>query len=281
MKMHRIAAGLTISLAACEAFRGQSVVHKALQIQDLRTVALQASNLPHEDETSLRPISDRLSVGSRRQLFQNSASLVSVLGLALLPAEQARADFTPGGTLVDREVGTTVGNAQASASRKVDNTNVLFMQDYYFKFGTAAPWIEPDSTEFPKSMPFTRSQQRYEALKKYGERIQSGLLQIASLKKATRSDIGDASAADVYQLRPMGLLANNLLASENTGTTNELMLARYYINEILLLVNDMRTAESDEQARKIYPAVQSATNSYLTLMNRVITEKVGDKFAYL
>jgi hypothetical protein len=280
MKMTRIAAILLISITACASFTGQKVVHKALPIQDLCTFPLHAVNLPHEDETIVRPITVGPSEG-RRQLFQDSARLLSVLGLAFLPAEQARADFTPGGTLVDREVGITVGNSQASTSRKVDNTNVLFMQDYYFKFGTAAPWIEPDSTEFPKSMPFVRAQDRYDALKKYGARIQNGLSQIASLKKATRTEIGDATAADVYQLRPMGLLANNLLASENTGSTNEQFLARYYINEILLLVNDMRSADSDDQALQIYPALQRATNSYLTLMNRVITEKVGDKFAYL
>jgi hypothetical protein len=130
---------------------------------------------------------------------------------AILNVPLAWSDFTPGGTLVDREVGVTVGNPQASASRKPDNGNVLFSQDYYFKFGTAAPWILPDSTDFPKSMPFVRVQQRYDALKKYGPRILGGLEKIAQLSQTTPSEIVDPSTADIYQLRPMGLFANNML----------------------------------------------------------------------
>ena len=58
-----------------------------------------------------------------------------------------------------------------------------------------------------------------------------------------------------------------------------MFLARWYINEIYLLVNDLRSASSNTAA--VYQALRGATNSYLTLMNRVITEKVGDKFSYL
>jgi hypothetical protein len=117
-----------------------------------------------------------------------------------------------------------------------------------------------------------------------GERTTRGLAEIAPLKQKVQllSDIADPVAADVYQLRPMGLLANAFLASENTGTTNELFLARWYINEMYLLINDMRNAPSVDVAQKqVYPALCSAVNSYLTLMNRVITSKVGDKFSYL
>ena len=66
---------------------------------------------------------------------------------------------------MDYTVGVRVGNAEASPSRKPDNSNTLFDRDYYFKFGTAAPWIEPGNTDFPKTVPFVRSQQRYDALK--------------------------------------------------------------------------------------------------------------------
>lgn len=219
---------------------------------------------------------------SRRSILKDLITFTATTGLTTQGPTLAMADFTPGGTLVDRQVGVTVGNTQASTSRKADNSNVLFAQDYYFKFGTAAPWIEPDSTEFPKSMPFVRIQQRYDAMKKYGPRIQGGLNIITGLDKVPAAQITDPTASDVYQLRPMGLLANNMLASENTGSTNELFLARWYINEIYLLVNDLRNASSNgQQAKQVYTALRGATNSYLTLMNRVITPKVGDKFPYL
>jgi hypothetical protein len=219
---------------------------------------------------------------SRRQAAQFvGASLISQ---ALLPVSPARAEgkqFAPGGTLVDYEVGATVGNPQASPSRKYDNSNVVFAQDYYYKFGTAAPWIEAGSTEFPVKIPFTPSQQRYDAMKKYRERVQRGVDLIASLgeviAKGDFANIPD-SAAPEYSIRPMGLLANNFLASENTGTTNELLLARWYINEINLDIDDIKTAASKADAVKAYKAAANALNSYLGLLNRVTTTKVGDKF---
>ena len=109
---------------------------------------------------------------TRRKLIHQG--LLSLPALVLGPHDSNAGTFTPGGTLVDRDVGVTVGNSEASTSRKVDNSNVLFSQDNYFKFGVAAPWIEADSTEFPKTMPFVLSQQRYDSLKKYGERVKAG-----------------------------------------------------------------------------------------------------------
>lgn len=195
------------------------------------------------------------------------------------------ANFTPGGTLVDRQVGVTVQNSEASANRSADNSNVLFSQDYYFKFGVAAPWIdETNREEFPAQMPFTRTQQRYDALKKYGDRVIGGLNSVSNLKNV----IDDGSYTSIpdgnnpqYALRALGLLANNLCASENTGTTNELLLARWYVNEIYLAIGDIRSARNPEAARASYRSAIKAANSVLTMLNRVITPKVGDQFALL
>jgi hypothetical protein len=207
----------------------------------------------------------------------------------MVPSSPALAEgksFTPGGTLIDYEVGVTIGNDEASKSRKVDNSNVIFNQDYYFKFGTAAPWVgdgsnEDGSNEFPKTMPFTPSKQRYETNNKYRERVQRGIdLMVglgAAIKNGESSSILDASAPE-YSIRPMGLLANGFLASENTGTTNELLLARWYINEMYLDVEDIKNAPSKETALQSYQALISALNSYLALINRVITLKIGDKW---
>ena len=78
-----------------------------------------------------------------------------------------------------------------------------------------------------------------------------------------------------------GLMANGFLASENTGTTNELLLARWYINEISLDIDDIKNASSKEDASAAYKAATKAVNSYLALLNRVMTSKVGDKFVLL
>jgi hypothetical protein len=201
------------------------------------------------------------------------------------------AEFTPGGTLVDRPVGVTVGNPEASPSRKPDNSNVLFDKDYYFKFGTAAVWIEPDSTSFPATMPFTKAQQRYDALKKYRGRILTGIDRMKDAafenSQSDSSLIADPTAVgDVYQLRPMGLLANAMLASENSGAPNELFLARWYINEMYLIMSDIRNivktdGEGEKERQRLSEILKKAINSYLTLMNRVITPKVGEKFEYV
>lgn len=219
---------------------------------------------------------------NRRTVLASALAVVSVG-----PSASLAASFTAGGTLVDREVGPQVGNPEASAGRKPDNSNVIFDKDHYYKFGVAAPWIEPGSTEFPKSVPFTPSQQRYDALKKYGTRVKSGIQYIQNLEaplreKEASSDfatiVPDPAVTQEYMLRPMGLLANSFLASENTGATNELFLARWYINEIYLQLTDARTASSKSDALRSYGIAKKALNSYLGLMNRVINAKVGDKF---
>lgn len=179
---------------------------------------------------------------------------------------------------MDYPVGVQVGNSEASPSRASDNANVLFKQDYYFKFGTAAPFIPP--ADFPKTMPFVPSQQRYDALKKYKNRIVRGIDTLQSLD-TTVEEIPDPTTLDVYQLRPMGLLANNFMASENTGTTNELLLARYYINEVYLDIGDMRTASTGKEKKQAWIKAKKALNSYLGLLNQSINQKVGDKFDLL
>ena len=232
------------------------------------------------------PTSEESLSSPRRQVFPTIGAGVVALAhvflvLPVAPAKAAGKSFAPGGTLVDYEVGVTVGNPQASTSRRADNSNVVFAQDYYYKFGTAAQWIEAGNTEFPKTMPFAPSQQRYEAMKKYRERVQRGIDLIVGLGETIAageySSIPDSTAPE-YSIRPFGLFANSMIASENTGTTNELLLARWYINELSLDIDDIKNAPTTEEATKSLQAAKAAINSYLGLLNRVITPKVGDKF---
>lgn len=208
---------------------------------------------------------------------------IAVTTLCVFPLE-ATADFTPGGTLLDRPVSIFFGNAEASPSRRNDNGNVLFNLDNFYKFGAAAQWLQPDSTEFPVTMPFTPSQTRYDALKKYGARLETSKQEIVTIGSAISGiDVPDKDDP-VYQLRALGLLANSFLATENTGNTNELLLARWYINEVYLRLGDYKTAldnSDSKEAKKSYECILKAMNSYLTLINRVITNKVGVKFSYL
>jgi hypothetical protein len=232
------------------------------------------------------PDSD-LILTPKQQATRRSILSIGVVGITLttlLSVLPANADFAPGGTLLDRAVSVTYGNTEASLSRVKDNSNVLFNQDNYYKFGAAAQWIEPGSTEFPKTIPFVPSQQRYEALKKYGSRVKIATDQIAKIGSADSAKEIPEASDPIYQLRALGLLANAFLASENTGTTNELMLARWYINEVYLRIGDMRTAleKGDKiEAKSCHDYAKKALNSYLSLMNRVITSKVGEQFGFV
>lgn len=229
---------------------------------------------------------DVLAETSQALLLLGSLVVVKVDSVSAAEGGGSGNNFTPGGTLVDRPVGVTVGNSDASSSRAFDNANVLFKQDHYFKFGVAPAWIEPESVDFPKTMPFTLSQQRYDALKKYGTRVQSGLQQLVAIRDMVDSTnlpdtISNDLKTDAYQFRPMGLLANNFLASENTGTTNELLLARWYINEMYLQITDIQLSKDSKDAMIHYENAKKAANSYIQLMNRVITSKVGDKLPFV
>lgn len=228
----------------------------------------------------LKPISEEFT---RRSIL--SIGVIGTYYTLLSSSLPANADFAPGGTLLDRPVSVTFGNSEASTSRAPNNSNVLFAQDNYYKFGAAAQWIEPGSTEFPKTMPFVPSQQRYDALKKFNGRVKASIEQVVKIGSATSSaDVPDSDDA-VYQLRALGLLANSFLASENTGTTNELMLARWYINEMGLRIDDYKRAleqqGNEKEANACYAYLKKAMNSYLTLINRSISSKVGEQFSYL
>lgn len=228
----------------------------------------------------LQPISEEFTRRSILSIGVIGTTLSTLLSSSL----PANADFAPGGTLLDRPVYVTYGNSEASPSRAPNNSNVLFSQDNYYKFGSAAQWIEAGSTEFPKTMPFVPSQLRYDALKKFNGRVQTSKDQIVKIgSMSSGSDVPD-SDDPAYQLRALGLLANSFLATENTGTTNELMLARWYINEMFLRIGDYKSAlqKGDQKDAEIcYGYLVKAMNSYLTLINRSITSKVGDQFSYL
>mmetsp|Transcript_7650 Transcript_7650/g.17883 ORF Transcript_7650/g.17883 Transcript_7650/m.17883 type:complete len:270 (-) Transcript_7650:355-1164(-) len=212
---------------------------------------------------------------------RNFCAAIIATSLAAPPANAG--SFAPGGTLLDREVSVLYGNEEASPSRQPNNSNVIFNLDQYFKFGSAARWIPPQSTDFPETMPFVPVQQRYDARKKYGERIEKALEQLELIGRTSSASDVPGMDDPVYRLRPLGLAANSFLATENSGNTNQLLLARWYINETYLRIGDYRSAleKGDaSEAKRSYECLTKAINSYLALINRQITSKVGDKFRY-
>lgn len=165
--------------------------------------------------------------------------------------------------------------------RDVSNSNAIFREDYYFKFGKKPLPLRTES-QLSNDPPFVRIQTRYEAYGKYAPKVKAGLAAFKDLERAVGA--GDAGAVRddanivVLSLRPAGLLANSLLAADSISS--DCLLARYYVNEVYFQISDI----SDFDARTGASAVQAARpflNSYLMVINRAIPPKVGDKFDLL
>merc|ERR1719331_2568875 len=173
-------------------------------------------------------------------------------------------------------------NPDASLSRDPMNSNVIFGQDFYFKYGRSAPFLQDANSEIPDggAVRFTRVQQRYENYGKYSARVLAGVEAFQALKGAINDGSWKTVAADdaKYNFRAMGLLANGLMASENNGPGNVLFLTRWYINECALDVGDVAKASDKAQAAAAWERGRKAINSALIVMNKEISPKVGEQF---
>lgn len=204
----------------------------------------------------------------------------------------------------------------SSAGRRgLSNDNAMFKEDFYFKFGKFPP-PEVD-LEVPGGMTFTPVARRYAGYNKSAERIRKGVsIYAGDLKHAIDAEdwerVGvltapvsktpaDSSATSstsrsgavtgmttgqsVSEVpRVCGLLANQLVQSENEGTTVPNLIARCFANEVAFAIEDMARdrdrAGGDKQAMLgHWVRGRDYLNAYLALVNRVVTDKVGDKFA--
>lgn len=156
-----------------------------------------------------------------------------------------------------------------------------FGQDFYFKYGRSAPFLADASTPLPdnNAMPFTRVQQRYEAYNKYVPRVIAGIRAFTDLKGDIKAGTWKTIQKDdpKYAARPMGLLANGLMASENTSPANVLFLTRWYINEFYLDIGDIAKAPTADEAMKSWNRGRNALNSVIIILNKNINAKVGDQ----
>jgi len=222
---------------------------------------------------------------SRRQWYRQCSFTAATIAMTTFPimgASAADLILVPLVQYNNNKDGAP-NNEGASKSRRMDNANVIFVQDHYYIFGTAPRFIPKGDTSFPEKMPFVSSTKRYDTMKKYRERVQRGIDLIDSIKgDIEKNNYNSILAADApeYSIRPFGLLAYGFLASE-TGPTNELYLARWYINEFYLDVNDVKIATSKADALVSYSNAIKALNSVLVMLNRSITSKVGDPFVLL
>ena len=197
-----------------------------------------------------------------------------------LAPQVASADGVGPGMFVETK--NIASNPDASRSRDPMNSNVLFSQDFYFKYGRSPPFLQDATSEIPDggAVPFTRVQQRYEAYGKYAARVLAGVEAFRALKGAVDDGSWATAAADdtKYNLRAVGLLANGLMASENNGPGNVLFLTRWYVNECALDIGDVAKAADKAQAAAAWERGRKAINSALIVLNKEISPKVGEQF---
>ena len=191
--------------------------------------------------------------------------------IASLAPQVASADGVGPGMFVEAK--NIASNPDASRSRDPMNSNVLFSQDFYFKYGRSPPFLQDATSEIPDggAVPFTRVQQRYEAYGKYAARVLAGVEAFRALKGAVDNGSWATVASDdtKYNLRAMGLLANGLMASENNGPGNVLFLTRWYVNECALDIGDVAKAADKAQAAAAWERGRKAINSALIVLTCV------------
>lgn len=86
----------------------------------------------------------------------------------------------------------------------------------------------------------------------------------------------------VDALLKMALFATQMLTSPNySGPAKELLVARYYVNECAFATTELAKAIEDQDKEKslgLWNFGMDSWNSYLSIVNRAISPKVGDKF---
>lgn len=83
----------------------------------------------------------------------------------------------------------------------------------------------------------------------------------------------------------MVLFSTAVLTSPNyTGPPFELLIARFYINELNFATNEIATAlraKDITRARAAWEYGRDSWNSYFTIVNKAIVSKVGDQFTLI
>jgi hypothetical protein len=129
--------------------------------------------------------------------------------------------------------------------------------------------------------------QRYDGYNKYQASIRAGTAALEGpLLAAAAGRAADwpaaAEAELIRALRRGVLLGNALLISANYGTSNEALVARFYVNEayyaLTVLAAARRAAAPPPAAADAWRLARDSWNSYLAVVNRAIPPKVGQRF---
>ena len=194
------------------------------------------------------------------------------------------------------------------------NKDALIREDYWYFSGKRPPrrlsidafpaddptwnaWGECTKSEATgNSCVYVSLKQRIPAYGKYFFSIDNGIKEYSQLGKILRSSNPDWNEAAklvdpgldtrmpspaVDSLLKMALFATQMLTSPNfTGPNRELLVSRYYINECSFALNGLAKSIDERDVATslgLWDFGKDSFNSYLSILNRSISPKVGDK----
>lgn len=198
------------------------------------------------------------------------------------------------------------------------NKDAVIKEDYWYNKGVTPPRLlnnaivldDPKWNSFgscetsggdasaSNSCTYISLKQRQPAYSKYGFSIAQGGREFQQLKPLLENKDWNKAAKYIFinpdtnlppaavdaQLK-MVLFASLMLTSPNySGSSMELLVARFYVNEFKYAVTEIGDAiKEGDQARALaaWDFGRDSFNSYSQVVNRQIVEKVGDKFTLI
>ena len=200
------------------------------------------------------------------------------------------------------------------------NKNGLVREDYYYMMGRTPPRLlggalQMDDPQFnafgacqtksdgssTNSCTYVSLKQRIPAYSKYAFSIGLGSKEFVNLREdlkkcAQSNSSADWRTASTYVVTPpqttppppidallkMALFASSMLTSPNySGPSRELLVARFYVNEVSYAMEEISAAIDARDAQRALAAWdfgKDSWNSYFQIVNDKISPKVGDKF---
>ena len=197
------------------------------------------------------------------------------------------------------------------------NKNALIREDYWYMSNSLPPrkldalsadfdnpkwntWGTCETSAAGNSCTYVSLSQRIPAYSKYAFNIRLGASDFSKLGSAIfqKSEPDWDIAASYLNDTPTGmpspmkdsllksaLFATGMLTSPNySGPPKELLVARFYVNEVAFSVEELRSAvmsKDSKRAKAAWEFGKDSWNSYFTVVNKNIVPKVGDKFEKL
>jgi len=188
------------------------------------------------------------------------------------------------------------------------NKQAIVREDYWYMMGKAPPRRmesgimridNPEynawgtcQTETGNSCTYVSLKQRVPTYSKYSGSIAAGISDYSRVKDSLEKQdwamasylLVDSSTPPpaIEALLKMVLFARQMLSTPDyTGPSKELLIAHFYVNEAHFAIIELQDAIQAQDMDRAMSAWEFGRDSYLTIVNRNINDKVGDKLKLL